>query len=143
VRNPERRPRVRAVNSGQQRADFFRATNINRFPFLVVLHLEHPQHTKDNRSSPRFTRLENNSKMPDIDCIREQLSMYPGSKLGFVIYRLTYSDDAQWARFMSHLNTRIRLDLEEEGNGDLFSHIDWDVQEDSELDGAFDETVRE
>jgi hypothetical protein len=81
--------------------------------------------------------------MPDIDCIREQLSLYPGSKLGFVIYRLTYSDDAQWARFMSHLNTRIRLELEEDGNGDLFSHIDWDIQEDSELDGHFYETVRE
>jgi hypothetical protein len=81
--------------------------------------------------------------MPDIDCIRTQLSLYPGSKLGFVIYRLFYSDDTQWARFMSHLNTRIRLGLEEDGNGDLFSHIDWDVQEDSELDGALYETVRE
>jgi hypothetical protein len=81
--------------------------------------------------------------MPDVDCIREQLSLYPGSKLGFVIYRLAYSDDAQWARFMSHLNTRIRLDLEEEGNGDLFSHIDWDLQEDPELDSALYETVRE
>jgi hypothetical protein len=86
---------------------------------------------------------QNNPKMPDIDCIREQLSLYPGSKLGFVIYRLAYSDDAQWARFMSHLNTRIRLDLEEEGNGDLFSHIDWDLQEDPELDDALYETVRE
>jgi hypothetical protein len=86
---------------------------------------------------------QNNPKMPDIDCIREQLSLYPGSKLGFVIYRLTYSDDAQWARFMSHLNTRIRLELEEDGNGDLFSHIDWDVQEDPELDDALYETVRE
>lgn len=78
--------------------------------------------------------------MPDIDCIREQLSVYPGGKLGFVIYRLTYSDDAQWARFMSHLNTRIRLVLEEEGNGDIFAHIDWAVQEDTELNESLYET---
>ncbi|XPS76694.1 hypothetical protein M3J09_008741 [Ascochyta lentis] len=78
--------------------------------------------------------------MPDIDCIREQLSLYPGSRLGSVIYRLTYSDDAQWARFMSHLNMRVRLGLEEDGDGDLFGHINWTVQEDTELDESLYET---
>lgn len=81
--------------------------------------------------------------MPDIDCIREQLSLYPGSKLGFVIYRLTYSDDTQWACFMSHLNTRVRLGLEEDGNGDVFPHIDWAVQEDPGLDEASFESDEE
>ena len=65
--------------------------------------------------------------MPDIDCIRDQLSLYPGSKLGFVIYRLTYSDDEQWE---VHLNTRIRTNLGGDGDGDLFQFIDWAVQED-------------
>lgn len=72
--------------------------------------------------------------MPDIDCIRDQLSLYPGSKLGFVIYRLTYSDDEQWGRFMDHLNTRVKTDLENDGDGDLFQSIDWAVQEDLALD---------
>ena len=29
---------------------------------------------------------------------------------------------------MHHLTTRVRLNLEEDGEGDLFPHIDWDVQ---------------
>jgi len=74
--------------------------------------------------------------MSDIDCIREQLSLYPGSKVGFVIYRLTYSDDAQWGRFMAHLNTRVRTTLERDGDGDIFPHVDWSVQEDPGLDEA-------
>jgi hypothetical protein len=44
---------------------------------------------------------------------------------------------------MHHLNERVRLSLEEDGDGDNFPHIDWDVQEDPELRGADDETVRE
>lgn len=74
--------------------------------------------------------------MSDIDCIREQLLLYPDSKVGFAIYRLTYSDGAQWDRFMSHLNTRVRTTLERDGDGDIFPHVDWSVQEDSELDEA-------
>lgn len=81
--------------------------------------------------------------MPDIDCIREAIAAYPGVKVGFTIYRLTYSDDASWRRYMHHLNTRVRLNLEEQGDDDIFPHIDWDVQEDSELQDADEETVRE
>ncbi|KAJ4348949.1 hypothetical protein N0V95_005035 [Ascochyta clinopodiicola] len=84
-----------------------------------------------------------NPNMPDMDCIREHIALYPGVKFGFTIYRLTYSSNAQWARFMDHLNTRVRLNLEEEGNGDVFLYIDWDVQEDPGLDDADEETVRE
>jgi hypothetical protein len=74
--------------------------------------------------------------MPDVDCIRDQLSLYPGSKLGFVIFRLTFSDDEQWDRFMTHLNIRVKTDLENDGDGDLFQFIDWAVQEDTALDEA-------
>jgi hypothetical protein len=83
-------------------------------------------------------------RMPDPDCtnIRRQLQLYPGSKLGFVLYRLTYTDDAQWEKFMYYLNTRIRLGLEEDGEGDLFQHVDWNVQEDPELQDADDDEVR-
>lgn len=80
--------------------------------------------------------------MPDIDPIRRQLKNHPGTKLGFVVYRLAYSDDARWARFMHHLNTRVRLDLENDGDGDVFANVDWDVQEDLALEGADEEVVR-
>jgi hypothetical protein len=79
---------------------------------------------------------------PDCISIREQLSQHPGSKLGFVVYRLTYSDDARWVEFMHYLNTRIRLGLEADGEGDLFQHIDWDVQEDPELEDAEEDEIR-
>ncbi|KAJ8109800.1 hypothetical protein OPT61_g7196 [Boeremia exigua] len=81
--------------------------------------------------------------MPDIDCIREAIAAYPEVKVGFTIYRLTYADDASWARYMEHLNTRVRLNLEEQGDGDVFPHIDWDIQEDPDLQDADEETVRE
>ena len=80
--------------------------------------------------------------MPDIDPIRRQLKNHPGIKLGFVVYRLAYSDDARWARFMVHLNTRVRIDLENDGDGDVFKHVDWDVQEDLALQDADEEVVR-
>ena len=78
--------------------------------------------------------------MPDINCIRDQLSLYPGSKLGFVIYRLTYSDDEQWGRFMNHLNTRVKTDLDNDGDVDLFQSIDCAVQDDSALNEAYFES---
>jgi hypothetical protein len=81
--------------------------------------------------------------MPDIDPIHRQLQSHPGIKLGFVVYRLTYSDDSRWARFMDHLNTRVRIDLENDGDGDVFAHIDRDVQEDPALQDADEETVRQ
>lgn len=45
---------------------------------------------------------------------------------------------------MLHLNTRVRLTLEEDYNaGDLFARIDWSVQQDLSLDGADAKQVRE
>lgn len=45
---------------------------------------------------------------------------------------------------MNHLNTRVRLNLQEEGAEHLFDRIDWAVQEDQEaLEGATSRTVRE
>lgn len=82
--------------------------------------------------------------MPNPDCvsIRDQVKRHPGCKVGFVLYRLTYSNDAQWAQFMQHLNTRTRLNLEERGDSDLFPHVDWDVQDDPALQDADDDEVR-
>ncbi|KAK7185078.1 hypothetical protein PSPO01_08990 [Paraphaeosphaeria sporulosa] len=63
-------------------------------------------------------------------------------RLGFVVYRLTYENDYKWARFMDHLNTRTRLNLEKNGAGDLFPRIDWSVQEDPALEDADYDEVR-
>ena len=61
-----------------------------------------------------------------------------------MIYRCTYDDEEKWQRFMDHLNTRVRLDLQDEGAEDLFDRIDWAIQEDEEeLEGAASSTVRE
>lgn len=80
----------------------------------------------------------------DADPIREELARHPGSKLGLVVFRCTYKDDSEWALFMEHLNTRTRQVLEEAGDGDLFEQIDWDVQEDPQIEGQYFETaVRE
>jgi hypothetical protein len=44
---------------------------------------------------------------------------------------------------MHHLNTRVRVDLENDGDADVFAHVDWDVQEDPALQDADEETVRQ
>jgi hypothetical protein len=62
--------------------------------------------------------------MDTIEYIRSALDKTLESKLGYLIYRTTYTDDAEWKRFMDHINTRTRLRLEDEGVGDLFSRID-------------------
>jgi hypothetical protein len=82
--------------------------------------------------------------MPDQDCtcIHEELSRYPGSKLGFVVYRLTYKDDAEWALFIKHLNVRTHQTLHKSGDEELFKHIDWSVQENPELEDADSGEVR-
>ena len=82
-------------------------------------------------------------RMPNIDRIRHYLTTHHGSRVGFTIYRLTYSDEDSWARYMHHLNERERLNLGEEGDGDVFAYVDWDVQEDPSLQDAADSTVRE
>lgn len=82
--------------------------------------------------------------MGDLKRIREVLERNAELSWGFVIYRCTYDDDEKWARFMEFLNTRVQLDLQDEGGGNLFERIDWAVQEDREsLDGAGPVAVRE
>ncbi|KAJ4354549.1 uncharacterized protein N0V89_006286 [Didymosphaeria variabile] len=68
----------------------------------------------------------------DMVSTRRLLEQDPNAKWGFIVYRCTYERDDQWARFLQYLNTRTRLRLEEQGNGDLFERIDWQVQEDRE-----------
>ena len=81
--------------------------------------------------------------MANIEDTRHALTKDLESKWGFVIYRTTYTDDAEWKRFMDHINTRTLLNLEDEGAGDLFSRLDWCVQEDSAVENAPVSQVRE
>ena len=82
-------------------------------------------------------------KMDDLAHTRNILERNPGLKWGFVIYRCTYQSDSDWARFMDLLNTRVRLNLEEEGGLDLLDRLDWCVQDDREiLDDASSGQVR-
>ena len=82
--------------------------------------------------------------MPDQDCvsIRKQLARFPGTDLGFMIYRLTYKDDKEWARFMSYFARRTYQNLEDLGDEDLIPHISWHVHEDAAMEGAGAELVR-
>ena len=81
--------------------------------------------------------------MSDLDLTRDILERNPGLKWGFVIYRCTYESDSDWSRFMDLLNTRVRLNLEEEGGLDLLDRLDWCVQDNRDvLDDASTGQVR-
>ena len=74
-------------------------------------------------------------------CLREQLSRCPNTKLGFIIYRLTYANDDEWARFMSHFKSRTYKKLEKSGDGGLIPYI-WDTHEDVAMADVPEEQVR-
>lgn len=82
--------------------------------------------------------------MPDQECVRlrDQLTRYPGTPLNFLIYRLTYQDDAQWTRFIAHFQHLVNAHLEKYGDADLIPHVAWDVHSDPTFDGASASKVR-
>ncbi|KAG8623333.1 hypothetical protein KVT40_008309 [Elsinoe batatas] len=63
---------------------------------------------------------------------------------GLTIYRCTYSDDSAWTRFMAIINERTRYSLDRQSLPELFTTLDWNVQDDRRLlDGATVDFVRE
>jgi hypothetical protein len=82
--------------------------------------------------------------MPNADCvsIREYVSTHPDRKIGPIVFRLTYKDDIKWAQFVDYLNKTTRDRLERYGDGDLFPHIDWSVQDDPSFEGFRPDQVR-
>lgn len=64
--------------------------------------------------------------MDDLEQVREALQRNADLEWGFVIYRCTYDNDEDWARFVD-LNTRVRLNLKEENARELLNRIDWAV----------------
>ncbi|PSN69463.1 hypothetical protein BS50DRAFT_572599 [Corynespora cassiicola Philippines] len=71
------------------------------------------------------------SKTSELAEVRRFLTENPTAKWGFIIYRCTYKNDDEWARFMDNLKTRTKIQLEEDGDGDLFERMDWPVQDDN------------
>jgi hypothetical protein len=80
--------------------------------------------------------------LDDYDSIRLDLKSDPNLKWGFVVYRCTYGDEDAWNKFIAHLDTRVRLNMIEDGCDDLYDRIDWCVQEDPALDDASYSDVR-
>lgn len=73
--------------------------------------------------------------MSALNRIRSMLQNNPEAKYGFVVYRCTYSNNAKWERFMQYLTAQAKSALEVEDATDLFEKLDWNVQEDSGLEG--------
>lgn len=80
--------------------------------------------------------------MAETDPIRKMMSIWGHRNWGFVIYRCTYEDDAQWACFMDILNEWTRQNLEYEGALDLLESLDWSVQESHDFVGARKDDIR-
>lgn len=80
--------------------------------------------------------------MDEYQELREKVVRYPDAKFGFVVYRCTYKSDTEWDKFMKYLDTHTRWNLEEGGIGDLYSRLDWNVQQDESLEDANEEEVR-
>lgn len=74
--------------------------------------------------------------------IRARLSHDPEMKLGFIVYRCTYASDDDWNRFMGYLDTTVRATLVKAELEDVLDRLDWNVQEDINLEEASFEEVR-
>ncbi|KAF1998104.1 hypothetical protein P154DRAFT_604358 [Amniculicola lignicola CBS 123094] len=81
---------------------------------------------------------------PILEQIQEQLQQYPEAKLGFVVYRCTYGDDAAWKRCLNFLTVQALESLKDTELESMSSRLDWNVQENKRvLDGASFDVVRE
>ncbi|KAL9623269.1 MAG: hypothetical protein Q9160_002376 [Pyrenula sp. 1 TL-2023] len=78
----------------------------------------------------------------DSQHVRDLLSYRRQNKWGFIIYRCTYKNDAQWARFMELLNEWTRQNLEYDKALDLMDSLDWNIREDPKLDGTSKREIR-
>lgn len=74
--------------------------------------------------------------------IYDKITSFPDAKLGFVVYRCTYSSNADWEQFMAYLDARMLYKLERGGIADLAHRLDWCVQQDPRLEDASEEEVR-
>lgn len=92
--------------------------------------------------SRKNTALRSNMSNAANRRIRDRLSNDPEMKLGFIVYRCTYASDDDWNRFMRYLGTTVRATLVKAELGDVLDRLDWNVQEDINLEEASFEEVR-
>ena len=78
----------------------------------------------------------------ETDSIRQQLQKWGHKKWGFVIYRCTYKNDAEWSQFMDFLNRWTSSRLKADDSLDMMESLDWSVQEGSDLEGASKDEVK-
>jgi hypothetical protein len=74
--------------------------------------------------------------------IRVRLAWNPDSKLGFIVYRCTYTSDDDWRRFMEFLDKTVHQSLVGAELEDVLDRLEWNVQEDVSLEEASFDTVR-
>ena len=74
--------------------------------------------------------------------IHARLSGDPEMKLGFIVYRCTYASDDDWNRFMEYLDSTVRATLVRAELEDVLDRLDWNVQEDTNLEEASFDDVR-
>ncbi|KAF2495513.1 hypothetical protein BU16DRAFT_391565 [Lophium mytilinum] len=75
--------------------------------------------------------------------IREQLQFCKHQKWGFIIYRCTYSSNADWKLFIDRLNEKAQEGLEASGALDLAPTLDLTVfQDKSRYNGASKDDIR-
>ncbi|CAK1367000.1 hypothetical protein CB0940_10341 [Cercospora beticola] len=74
----------------------------------------------------------------------ETLDLHPNGKLCWVVYRCSYADDSEWARFVQRLYDWVRCRLGKERDGNLIiNHFEFDVRDDKEkFDGASMSAIR-
>ncbi|PPJ60894.1 hypothetical protein CBER1_10965 [Cercospora berteroae] len=64
--------------------------------------------------------------------LHDSLDQHPNGKICWAVYRCSYEDDAQWARFVQRLTDWALCRLKDEEDGELLrDHFEWNVKEDN------------
>ncbi|KAK4505308.1 hypothetical protein PRZ48_003271 [Zasmidium cellare] len=82
--------------------------------------------------------------MNDCERISRSLNRHHDGKFGFVVWRCSYANDADWARFMERLTKHVHTQIDADPLGHkIKDHFAWDIMDNKEdLDGATKEQVR-
>jgi hypothetical protein len=81
----------------------------------------------------------------EAEAIRDILDRHPDGIFGFIIYRVAYGNDAEFAQFVDRLTAYAHVKLDEDDTGDQIKpHLQFDIRDDADqLEGASLESVRE
>lgn len=83
--------------------------------------------------------------MSDARRIYEHFWLDPDGTIGYVIYRVTYKSDEEWARFLRRLDHYARARIEMSPEPELIrDRVQWDIREDkAKYDGASKSQIRQ